>query len=298
MGRHKFRRRRRTPRLFGIRWQYVGILILLLVLGIWCVRLSPFHYGTATVEPSNKTVAADASAVKSPFRSHDGRILRAVYPYSVIPGGVESVQELRKDIAEDPVVRAHYSGFDLSHAHVIRLQREQLAYVSYRMGNEVYWTTHKLRLAKNEAVITDGTHTARSRCGNLVSETPVLPTSPKEPAVASLDAANLPGIVPAGGTEPVVAPPLAITIPPTAPGGPFIIPPVLVVPPGGGSPPDPPTGPGGPSIIPPVFVVPLGDGPPPDPPVTALPEPPTVLLLLISLPLLWMLGKRTKRSWR
>jgi hypothetical protein len=33
---------------------------------------------------------------------------RAIYPYSVIPGGVESAAELRNSVTRDPVVAEHY----------------------------------------------------------------------------------------------------------------------------------------------------------------------------------------------
>jgi hypothetical protein len=99
----------------------------------------------------------------------------------VIPGGVESVAELRSALARDPAVAAHYIGFDLTRAQVVRLDKPRAAYVSYRLGERIYWTSHKLTLRKGETVITDGAHTARTRCGNLVAELPIGPRSPREP---------------------------------------------------------------------------------------------------------------------
>ncbi len=280
MGRRKFAGRKRKSRQTGTRWLYAGVLLFLVVLGIWCVRSSLSHYGRATVEHAGKTGPARPATAENISELRGGQTLRTVYPYSVIPGGVESVQELRKDIAEDPVVRAHYGGFDLMQAHVIRLPQERLAYVSYRIGDQVYWTTHKLRLAKDEAVITDGAHTARTRCGNLVSESPLHPNSAKELAMDTLDTPTVPRILfPGGWTSPVggITPPV-VALDPLPPGNPFI-PPFFFLPPGG--PGDPP-----------------GGGYPPGDPPTAVPEPATLLLLLISLPSLWMLSKRTKHSRR
>lgn len=297
MGIYRLQYRKRTPHPVRIRWQYVGVLILLLLLGIWCLRLSASHFGTTNVKPATSAAASRPDTTPSFSESLGVRTVRAVYPFSVIPGGIRSARELQSDISADPVVRAHYAGFDLSKAHMVRLQREQLAYVSYRIGNDVYWTKHRVKLAKNEAVLTDGTHTARSRCGNRVSETPVSPTSAKEPAVLAMDTAALPELVPAGGPNLLAfAPPLVAAQPPP-PGEPFI-PLVLMLPPGGGA-----GGSGGGTgghkkLGDPTGGDPTGNPPGAGGPPVAVPEPDTLPLLLISLPLLWMLGRRMKRSRR
>jgi hypothetical protein len=97
-------------------------------------------------------------------------LLRAVYPYSVIPGGVRDAAELKDVIAHDPVVAAHYSDFQLANLHVVQLDRERLLHVSYRIGGHIYWTKSRMNLAKGETVLTDGVLMARARCGNLAAE--------------------------------------------------------------------------------------------------------------------------------
>jgi hypothetical protein len=113
--------------------------------------------------------------------------IRRAYPYSVIPGGVYNVRELTDAIGRDPLVAAHYLGFDVTRARVIRLSQDRMVYVSYRRNNQIFWTKKNLKLTRGEALITDGTHTARTRCGNLVSEIPVGPVSPNEPGEQTLD---------------------------------------------------------------------------------------------------------------
>ena len=93
---------------------------------------------------------------------------RPAYPYSVVSGGVRDVQELKWAAEHDPVVASHYAGFDYDHARVVRLVLARTAYISYRIGNKVYWTRHRVSLKKGETLITDGKITARSRCGNRV----------------------------------------------------------------------------------------------------------------------------------
>jgi hypothetical protein len=97
---------------------------------------------------------------------------RPVYPYSVVAGGVEDVNELKWVAEHDPIVGAHYAGFNYARAQVVRLTLARTVYVSYRIGNHIYWTRRRVKLHKGEKLITDGTMTARTRCGNRVEETP------------------------------------------------------------------------------------------------------------------------------
>jgi hypothetical protein len=112
---------------------------------------------------------------------------RPVYPYSIVPGGVRDARELKWAADHDPVVRAHYAGFDYDHARVVRLVLARTAYVSYRIGNKVFWTRRRISLRKGETVITDGKITARSRCGNRVEEVPQQATSTSEPPAAKFE---------------------------------------------------------------------------------------------------------------
>ncbi len=95
--------------------------------------------------------------------------LRPVYPYSVIPGGAYSREELRARIEHDPLVREHYADFDVSRARLMNLDQPSYAYVSYRKDGRIYWTRHRLLLPRDELLLTDGTHWARARCGNRLS---------------------------------------------------------------------------------------------------------------------------------
>jgi len=81
---------------------------------------------------------------------------RPVYPYSVVPGGVKSASELKWMAQHDAVVASHYAGFDYEHARMVRLISARTAYVSYRIGNRLYFTRHRIMLRKGETVITDG----------------------------------------------------------------------------------------------------------------------------------------------
>jgi hypothetical protein len=160
-------------------------------LSLWLAL--PHNREAAPIRPfSGNGSDASTSLLSSTGRiplpsSHRERLARVVYRYSVIPGGVRSVEELKNAIARDPVVSAHYAAFHLSRARIIRLDRARSLHVSYRLGNHIFWTKRKLKIAKGETLITDGVHTARTRCGNLISATMLPPVFPSEPTVREMD---------------------------------------------------------------------------------------------------------------
>ena len=96
-------------------------------------------------------------------------------------------QELSQAIKTDPVVAAQYANFDLAKAKLVKLQHDEYAYVSFRVGDGVYWTRHKVKLHEGETLITDGKHYGRTRCGNRVSKAARLPFYEHELSAETLD---------------------------------------------------------------------------------------------------------------
>jgi hypothetical protein len=203
---------------------------------------------------------------------------RPVYPYSVISGGIESAGELRIAMRFDPVVAAHYADFDLSHTRVERLTTNLAVYVSFRSGDRVGWTSRRLTLRKGETILTDGRNSARTRCGNRITDvpppnavadepapevldTPLLPTLPTIDLLAGFDTLASLGEIPVPRVE------QAVSMPPPAPFADFPGPNVLEFPPLYWTPPG-------------LIVVPPPEEPPdkPDEP-SPIPEPGTLLLL-------------------
>ncbi len=204
-------------------------------------------------------------------RSNGGFPRRAIYPYSVVPGGIHSSEGLREAVSRDRVVGLHYSDFNLARIHLARLKTAQSAYVSYRIGNKIYWTRRKLKLARDEEVITDGVSYARARCGNRISPTPKAPTSAMEPPPEKFDSQ----------VDPQVAGPQMAALsgfPRAAP----VMAPIATVPPvltPGATPVGAPPLPPGFGPIPPVFILPPGKSPGHIPPPVPVPEPSTWTLL-------------------
>jgi hypothetical protein len=218
------------------------------------------------------------------------QVKRKIYPYSIVPGGAANVHEARIDMS-DPTVKAQYAGFNLDQLREEKLKTNLVGYVSYRMGDHIYWTAKKLTLRAGETVFTDGTHIARGRCLNCYSALPMSPVRPKEPTEKALDlptempviAYEFPKVpfyapmipIPPGELTPV-APPIASGIGPGAPGKPggFWFPIIPFIPPIHRHPgsPSTPTGPTGPTGG--------GSPPPPPPPVAVVPEPRYAVLLI------------------
>ncbi len=110
-----------------------------------------------------------------------------VYPYSIVPGGLKSAQALRQAAASDKAVARHFSQFDYSRAHLVRLTEPREVYVSYRIRDTVFWTQKRIRLQAGEMLLTDGKITARAKCGNQVSDTAKPEVSNEEPEEDVLD---------------------------------------------------------------------------------------------------------------
>ena len=162
-------------------------LIALCVGGIHFVShrqpISRHEWNAPTAGASNT-----ASLIESQIAPKiQARSRRLVYPYSIVPGGVASAEDLRQAAAHDSVIASHYAGFNYRRAHLVQVKQAQKVYLSYRLHNKVYWTVRQASLPPGEKLLTDGTVTARARCGNQVSVLPHVATSPDEPTMAELD---------------------------------------------------------------------------------------------------------------
>jgi hypothetical protein len=252
----------------------------------------------------NRLPVSAKSAGAAAQQKNSAKEGRAVFKYSVVPGGVRSQAELAAAAQRDPIVRRHYEGIQFKDVKETHLNHDMQAYVSYRVKDKIYWTQRKLNLHKGELVLTDGKNMVRGRCGNRVSLTKVMAPPGPEPSDAEFDvteahppvAAAAPLAVASAGKShvPGVAPiiPAAATgvLPATVASHsklPFLVPAALAggavgalyaknggnhsnsfVPTGPSTPNDPT-----PPVIPPVT-------PPATPPVTNAPEPSASVWLL------------------
>lgn len=151
--------------------------------GPWLLRSSSRNAGWQQAEASrNRLLQANQEEI-----IFDAAAKRPAYLYSVVPGGIVDGADLKRVAAHDPVVAAHYAGFDYDHARIVRLTLAQTVFLSYRVGNHVYWTRHRVTLHPGETLITDGRKSARTKCGNRVEAAPQAATSPAEPPMEKFD---------------------------------------------------------------------------------------------------------------
>ena len=180
--------RRRQLRLIRLAWAAVGLLGLafgsyLIFQRTHSVSQTPdLSISDPQPAPDFAKLAAEVRVPRAPKIHH-----YPIYNYSVVRGGVHSVEELRQAVAHDRQVAAHFAKFQYQHARLVRLQKPALVYLSYRMNDKIYWTQARHKLNPGEELLTDGTISARTKCANQVSTRKQLAVSPEEPPVALLE---------------------------------------------------------------------------------------------------------------
>ena len=139
--------------------------------------MARMRYSLETADPVFKMAAR-----WKPVAAQLAEGIRSVYPFSVVRGGVYSEAEVAKALETDPIVAAHYSDVNIQRLHAIRLARARLGYVSYRVGDKIFWSRKQTELDPGEVVLTDGRLKIRARGGNLISDKPRSPVRVDEPA--------------------------------------------------------------------------------------------------------------------
>lgn len=135
--------------------------------------------------------ATEAAASAAEFE--EDAAARPRYRFSVIPGGVYSGEELAAVIRRDAVVAAQYSTVDTIDVRPVVTPAPRMAFVSYRMGDRVYWTRKPVQIPAGEILLTDGDTEIRARCGNGVSDVAREPVSDVQPLAADLDDSSVSG---------------------------------------------------------------------------------------------------------
>jgi hypothetical protein len=285
------------PQVRVPRHSRIYVLITLATVFSIAIFWMSVHIGRRTSESlaSVQAPAAPIWPLTVSLETQDSQDHRRVFPYSIIPGGAQSAQELKQAALADPVVAQHYSDFDMQKVRRVTLSAPQLMYVSYRIGNNVFWTTHKMALPKGETMLTDGRAMARTRCGNRVSAMPIRPNSASEPTVEDFNAPEFPPTLSTPYLAAYSAPPPPLfsgpavqpagsTVSSSVPGSPFF--PLPGGPGGGGGSGGhtPPPGGGG------------GAPPPPVVPPVGVPEPGTAAAVVVGLGLIAWLTRRSRKT--
>lgn len=128
------------------------------------------------------------------FEQHAPILRRLVYPYSVVPGGVATAEDVQRAARADTLTGTHYSPLKLDRLRAEPQHNDLFVHVSYRKEGGIYWTRRKVRIPAGETILTDGAESVRARCGNRISQTPMQPTRADEPSEEVMDRPFLPGL--------------------------------------------------------------------------------------------------------
>jgi hypothetical protein len=152
------------------------VLALFAFLGVSAYQL--MHFASAEVQLPSVAWRKPSGGIERYEPAPEYRAARAVYPYSVVPGGVQSETEVAASMAKDTVVARHYRDIHPERLHATRLNAPADVYASYRSANSVHWTSHTIRVPKGELIFSDGANLIRARCGNRLTFTPPPPEQP------------------------------------------------------------------------------------------------------------------------
>ena len=113
-------------------------------------------------------------------------IVRKVYEYSLIPGGVDDAGAFGRFRMSDAVLREHFRDVD-GRLVLTKLPQNRWMYASYRVSDKIYWTKNRVLIHAGENLLTDGKTLGRARCGNRLSETPETPVKTFQPPSVTTD---------------------------------------------------------------------------------------------------------------
>jgi len=132
-----------------------------------------------------------------------------VLRFSVIPGGIRSIRDLRESSWADPELKLLLQGFDWDNARITTLSEPKCFFSTFRKpGDSIHWTkTASLCLPAGEHIITDGKIMVRMACGNIIS---ILPGLPVDPDVQGSDLELVEPPPPTPATPPTMVPPVRI----------------------------------------------------------------------------------------
>lgn len=140
------------------------ILSALACMGMVCL------YSMATHDSAGRVGQGHANAKLSHRASVQAGRNRVVYPYSLVPGGVRSPEELRS--RPDAYARKFYGNLDYRTATMWRSYGGDY-YNSYRVGNRIYQKTVRSHIGAGELLVKVERSTGepvfiKARCGNLL----------------------------------------------------------------------------------------------------------------------------------
>src|SRR5690606_27649121 len=107
---------------------------LVIAVAFWSSAMPEPDLRSAT--PFDTGIGSDGMAL--PVSAYENG--RPNYRYSVVRGGTYTPDEVDQVVDVDAVVAAHYAGVNPDALRVAYLSAPVTAHVSYRIGDDIYWT--------------------------------------------------------------------------------------------------------------------------------------------------------------
>ncbi len=172
------RRGRRSP--WSVSRAFVAPILLAIAIPLSAGLIA--RVWASLINPAADELPAAADPIRETESAPAAGWTRIVYPYSIVPGGVHSARDAREAVAADPIVASHYRDIVVDALHLETVTAPRAVYVSYRRGNDVYWTRRKLRCCTRARCCSRmGRIWVRARCGNRVSDARQSPVSDVDP---------------------------------------------------------------------------------------------------------------------
>ena len=177
-------RRSRSKKFFVAFAKGLGIVSILLFIvvatGLLVRTIMTNKVKVASKEPPIKVAMAE---IQEPADA--GSEIAGKYYGLCKKNSIHSVEDFRKTVQNDPVLSAHYSGFNWETAKIGKLDKEIWTSVSYRKDDVIRRTSKPIRLPKGDGYIYDGVRKVRTFCCNDYDIAPppmqVSLASPTEP---------------------------------------------------------------------------------------------------------------------
>jgi hypothetical protein len=154
------------PKVKSVRHRVIAVATLLLALMVTGAFFMKSE-GAWSPQPEQAALVAVAQAVEVVATSARPT---ADCRYGIVPGGVYSRDDVRAAVERDGVVADHYSIVNIGALREEHAAQGRRVFVSYRVGDSVYWSRDQVALDPGEVILTDGRREIRARCGNLISD--------------------------------------------------------------------------------------------------------------------------------
>src|SRR5262245_829969 len=109
----------------GQRLKWVWLVLTLTISGATILLLKDQRRPVSIRISEKSTGGPEGSFSPSSSLPNNQPIGRPLYPFSIINGGIVSVEELGFALAKDRIAAAHFSNFDLSRARIFKLTADR-----------------------------------------------------------------------------------------------------------------------------------------------------------------------------